>query len=84
MNAAARHIATVAPSSVRIGFKAAETDLVSVRYLESEHVVEVTLGAFLDANIGSMTDAEVDSLYAGDKVTLESRIMGPYVVWVNR
>jgi len=31
-----------------------------------------------------MTDAEVDALYAGDKVVIESPIMGPYTVEVIR
>lgn len=84
MNAAARHVAAVAPSSVRIGCKAAESSLVLVRYLESGDVRNVTLGDFLDANIGDMTNAEVDALYAGDKVQLESRVMGPYTVEVIR
>jgi len=84
LSAAARHVAAVAPSSVTIGVKADEHDLVQVRYLEGGGVRQLELGDFLDANIRDMTDEEVDALYAGDKVVVESPIMGPYEVQVLR
>lgn len=84
MSAAARHVAVVAPKSVTIGVKADESEMVLVRYLEDERQVETQLGDFLDANIHEMTDAEVEALYAGDKVAIVSRVMGPYTVEVIR
>jgi len=77
-------LAPITPSSVKIGVKADESEMVCVRYLEDERQVETRLGDFLDANVHEMTDAEVDALYAGELVTIVSRLMGPYTVAVIR
>lgn len=74
----------IAYPPVRIAIKAGEGDLVQVRYLESERIVQQTLGEFLDSHIHEMTDEEVDALHAYDKVAIESRVMGPYTVEVVR
>lgn len=84
MNAAARHVAAAVPTRVKIGVKADDSEMMLVRYLEDERQVETQLGDFLDANIHEMTDAEVEALYAGDKVAIVSRVMGPYTVEVIR
>lgn len=74
----------IAYPNVAIGFKATEDDLVSVRYLEGGAVRQLTLGDFLDANIHEMSDEEVNALYAGDKVLVESSVNGPFTVAVVR